>query len=134
MPKQIIHPPGAAPALARYSPGVLANGMLYVSGLLAISPSGDLVGKDDVRAQTRHVLEALRDVVQAAGGELSDVVHNAIFLKSLDDYAAFTVLATDLVGAILDVQRRNFFQRHIGRADMLRVRCAIGRVVVHFRQ
>ncbi len=44
------------------------------------------MGVGDVKAQTRHVLESIRRVVEAAGGGIEDVVFNAIFIKNLDDY------------------------------------------------
>lgn len=88
MPKKIIVPANAAPPLAPYSPGVLAGGKLYVSGMLAIDSRGGIVGIGDVKAQTRHVLESVRAVVEAAGGTMDDIVHNAIFIKDLADYAA----------------------------------------------
>lgn len=92
MPKTIVVPPNAAPPLAPYSPGVRAGGHLYVSGMLAIDSKGGFVGVGDVRAQTRHVLESVRAVVEAAGGTMQDVVHNAIFLKDLADYAAMNAV------------------------------------------
>lgn len=92
MPKTIVTPPHAAPPLAPYSPGVRAGNHLYVSGVLAIDSIGDLVGVGNVQAQTRHVLESVRAVVEAAGGTMQDVVHNAIFLKDMADYAAMNAV------------------------------------------
>ncbi len=92
MPKTIVIPPHAAPPLAPYSPGVRAGDNLYVSGMLAIDSKGGFVGVGDVQAQTRHVLESVRAVVEAAGGTMQDVVHNAIFLKDLADYAAMNAV------------------------------------------
>ena len=50
--------------------------------------AGNVVGAGDVRAQTRQVLENIRDVLAAAGGSLEDIVYNMIFLADLDDYQA----------------------------------------------
>ncbi|MDB5591935.1 pyrimidine utilization protein C [Enterovirga sp.] len=88
MPKTIINPPGSPPPLAPYSPGTMADGVLYVSGMLAMDKEGKLVGPGDVRAQTRSVLDAVKSVVEAAGGKLTDITFNSIFLKDLADYAA----------------------------------------------
>lgn len=88
MPKQIITPDNAPPPLAPYSSGTRAGDTVYVSGMLAIDADG-VVGKDDVRAQTRYVLDNVKAVVEAAGGTLLDVTYNAIFLKNLGDYQAF---------------------------------------------
>ena len=88
MPITPIIPPGSPPPLAPYSPGTRAGDWLFVSGTLAIGPGGETVGVGDVAAQTRHVLESIRSVVEAAGGTLANVVFNQIFLKDLTDYAA----------------------------------------------
>jgi len=87
MPRTPIIPKGSAPSLAPYSPGVKAGNTVYVSGVLALDTAGKLVGAGDVKAQTRHVLDSIKAVVEAAGGSLDDVVYNAIFLKDLADYA-----------------------------------------------
>ncbi len=50
--------------------------------------AGNVVGAGDVRAQTRQVLENIRDVLEAAGGSLEDIVYNMIFLADLGDYQA----------------------------------------------
>ncbi len=87
-----VIPPGSAPPLAPYSPGVRvdsASRVVHVSGMLALDAGGAIVGAGDVRAQTRCVLDAIRAVVEAAGGTLADVAMNQIFLKDLGDYAAF---------------------------------------------
>jgi aminoacrylate peracid reductase len=88
MPRTPVIPDGAAPPLAPYSPGAKADNVVYVSGMLAIDKEGKTVGAGDVRAQTRHVIESIKAVIEAAGGTLDDVVFNAIFVKDLADYAA----------------------------------------------
>src|SRR5258708_29025525 len=86
MPRTPIIPKGSAPPLAPYSPGVRAGNTVYVSGVLALDAAGKLVGPGDVVAQTRHVLDSIKAVVEAAGGSLDDIAYNAIFLKDLADY------------------------------------------------
>jgi aminoacrylate peracid reductase len=88
MPYQPVVPKGSPPPLAPYSPGAKAGNVLYVSGTLALDKHGKVVGAGDVKAQTRHVLESIKSVVEAAGGSLRDVAFNHIFLKDLGDYAA----------------------------------------------
>ena len=88
MPYQPVIPKGSPPPLAPYSPGAKAGNVLYVSGTLALDKDGKVVGAGDVKAQTRHVLESIKSVVEAAGGSLRDVAFNHIFLKDLGDYAA----------------------------------------------
>jgi len=88
MPIKPVVPAGSPPPLAPYSPGARAGSVLYVSGTLALGADGKLVGAGDVRAQTRHVLESIKSVLAAAGGRMSDIAFNQIFLKDLADYAA----------------------------------------------
>ncbi len=85
---KVIVPEGSPPPLAPYSPGAKAGNVVYVSGTLALDAQGKTVGIGDVRAQTRQVLEGIKSVLQAAGGSMSDIAFNQIFLKDLADYAA----------------------------------------------
>ena len=88
MPKEIIVPAGSPPPLAPYSPGTKAGGAVYVSGMLAMDKDGKTIGIGNVKEQTRAVLNAIKSVIETAGGTMSDIAYNAIFLKDLADYAA----------------------------------------------
>lgn len=88
MPFTPLIPKGSAPPLAPYSPGAAAGDTIYVSGTLALDKEGKLVGKDDVGAQTRHVLKAIESVLEAGGAKMSDIAYNMIFIKRASDYAA----------------------------------------------
>ena len=87
MTHEAIIPTGSAPPLAPYSPGVKSGDTVYVSGILALDSDGNAVGLGDIKAQTRHVIESIRSVVEEAGGSLSDVAFNQIFLADLNHYA-----------------------------------------------
>lgn len=87
MPRKPIIPPGSPPPLAPYSPGVVADNVVYVSGILAMDQSGKTIGVGDATAQTRAIIETIKAVVETAGGTLEDVTYNAIFLKDFADYA-----------------------------------------------
>ena len=45
-----------------------------------MDPDGNTVGQEDVLFQTRHVLESVKSEIEAAGGNMSDIVYNMIFL------------------------------------------------------
>ena len=85
-------PKGSAPPMAPYSPGVKAGNVVHVSGMLALDASGKCVGAGDIAAQTRHVLESIKAVVETAGGTMRDIAFNQIFLKDLGDYAAMNAV------------------------------------------
>lgn len=83
-----IVPPDSPAPLAPYSPGMRAGNVVYVSGTLALDDQGRIVGPGDVKVQTRKILESIRTVLEAAGGGLSDIVFNHIFLQDLGDFRA----------------------------------------------
>jgi aminoacrylate peracid reductase len=82
-----IVPPGAGKLLAPYSPGVLADGVVYVSGTLPLDAETNVVHPGDAQAQTRHVLNAIKSVIETAGGTMADVTFNHIFLTDWAHYA-----------------------------------------------
>ena len=92
MPFEPINPPQFPTPIAPYSAGAKAGGVLYVSGMLALAEGGAVLYPGDAAAQTRHVLEAIRITVEAAGGTMADIAMNHIFLKELADYAAFNAV------------------------------------------
>lgn len=92
MPKEIIALKNPTPPLAPYSSGTRAGNTVYVSGMLAMDAEGKTVGIGDVKLQTRHVLEAVKAVLESAGGSMQDIAFNSIFLKDLADYAAMNAV------------------------------------------
>ncbi|KQU04892.1 pyrimidine utilization protein C [Methylobacterium sp. Leaf469] len=92
MPKTVVIPPGTGKPLAPYVPGTLADGVLYVSGTLPLDADANVVHVGDAAAQTRHVLETIKGVVEAAGGGMDDVTFNHVFLKDWADYAAINAV------------------------------------------
>lgn len=95
MPKKAIIPPGTGVPLAPYVPGILAGGVLYVSGTLPLDASNNVVYVGDAAAQTRHVLTTIKGVVEAAGGTMDDVTFNQIFLRDWADYQQINTVYAD---------------------------------------
>jgi 2-iminobutanoate/2-iminopropanoate deaminase len=90
MRRDIIATPDAPAAIGPYSQGVVVAGgrTLYLSGQIPLDPAtGELVGGDDVAAQTRRVLDNLGAVLAAAGMGFDDLVRVGIFLADLGDFA-----------------------------------------------
>jgi len=76
------------PSPAPYSHAVVADGLIYLSGVIAEDGTRRVVGKGDVRAQTRAVIERLRERLAAAGSSLDRVVSVMVYLTSAADFAA----------------------------------------------
>ena len=88
MPFTAINPPQFPTPIAPFSAGARAGNTVYVSGTLAIGEGGVVLHVGDAEAQTRHVLEAIKTTLEAAGATMADVAFNHIFLKDWADYAA----------------------------------------------
>ena len=92
MPMKPVIPPGTGKTLAPYSPGVVADGIVYVSGTLPLDADTTVVLVGDPPAQTHHVLKTIRSVIEAAGGTMADVTFNSIFLTDWAHYAAINAV------------------------------------------
>jgi aminoacrylate peracid reductase len=118
MRKKTIQPPTVPVPKVKSSPGVLAGKTLYVSGMLAMDAQGAVVGVGNIEAQTRHVLESIRAVVEAAGGRMDHVVHNAIFLKDFAHYTGMNKVYADYFAEDPPA-------RYCVRADLFRDECLV---------
>ena len=73
---RIFNPDTMAKPAAGYSQVAEVTGgkVVYIAGQIALDASGNLVGKDDFRAQVEQVFKNLDAAVQATGGSFHDVV------------------------------------------------------------
>jgi len=86
--KEAVLTPRAPKPIGPYSQAIKSNGLLFVSGQVALDPqSGEFVGAD-VRQQTERVFENLKGVLEAAGANFNHVVKTTVFLKDMNDFAA----------------------------------------------
>jgi 2-iminobutanoate/2-iminopropanoate deaminase len=81
-----ISTPDAPAAIGPYSQGIVANGMLYTAGQIALDPASGSVVEGDVVAQTERVLANLGAVIEAAGGSWDRVVKTTVFLAEMADF------------------------------------------------
>ena len=91
MEKIYLQPADVPKPAGDYSQGVMVKKGTWVviSGQVAWDVQGNLVGKGDIRAQTRQVFENLKNMLASAGATFQDVVKLSIFLKNLEDFPAF---------------------------------------------
>jgi 2-aminomuconate deaminase len=75
-----------------------AGDFLFVSGTSSRRPDNSFVGvevdgmgttKLDIRAQTRAVIENVRDILRSAGADLSDIVEISTFLVNMNDFGGY---------------------------------------------
>ena len=69
-----------------YSQGVIAGGLLFVSGQIAIDPASNQLVAGDIEAQTEQVMKNLLAVLKAAKMGADNVVKSTVFLADLADF------------------------------------------------
>ena len=99
MTREEIRVDGLAEPISHFTDAVRAGDLVFVSGVVAVDADGNLVGGDDVVAQTRQVLENTRKVLAAAGCGFEDVVKVTIFLTDVDDRPRINPLRQEVFGA-----------------------------------
>jgi 2-iminobutanoate/2-iminopropanoate deaminase len=88
MSQIVIQTDNAPAAVGPYSQGIIANGMIFTAGQVALVPGTGALAAGGIREQTRQVLENLTAVLAAGGSSLERVVKTTVFLQDLGDFAA----------------------------------------------
>jgi reactive intermediate/imine deaminase len=88
MKREEIHGEGLAAPISHYADAVRAGELLFISGCVSVDGEGQLVGGDDVVAQTEQVFANIGAVLAAAGASARDVVKVTVYLTDIDDRPA----------------------------------------------
>ncbi len=91
-------PDGTPEPIGPYSHVARAGGFLHVSGTAGVDPATGRMAGPDAYAQAAQVLRNIRVMLQAAGSDLSHVLHVNVFLKHVDDFEAMNQAYRELVG------------------------------------
>lgn len=86
--KKIVKTNQAPAPVGPYNQAVVAGNFVFTAGQIAIDPVSGRLEENDVRKQTRRVIQNLQAVLEAAGSDLSRVVKTTVFLKDMNDFAA----------------------------------------------
>ncbi|EDM23495.1 RidA family protein [Caminibacter mediatlanticus TB-2] len=80
-----IFTPNAPEAIGPYSQAIKIGDMIFTSGQIALTPSGEFLD-EDVKTQTKQVCENLKAVLEKAGARLENVVKTTIFLDDINNF------------------------------------------------
>ncbi len=83
-----IHPVGAAKPLAPYTPAIEANGVVYLSGQIALIGDTGQLRMENIAEETTQVMENIGILLRAAGLGYDHLVKCTIFLSDMAHYAA----------------------------------------------
>jgi len=87
MTKAIVSTDSAPQAIGTYSQATKVDRTVYLSGQIPLVPDTMQMVSEEFEAQAVQVFENLAAVMEAAGGELNDMVKVNIFLTDLGNFA-----------------------------------------------
>lgn len=85
--KQIIKTNNAPAPIGPYNQAVEVNGMLFVSGQIALVPGTDTITMDTVENETKQVMKNLEAILHEAGLTFDNVIKTSIFLSDMKLFA-----------------------------------------------
>ena len=88
----------APKALGPYSQAIKAGGFVWCSGQIPIDPAVNAVTATTIEDQTRQAITNLKNVLEAAGASLSQVVKTTVFISDMNDFAALNAVYAELFG------------------------------------
>ena len=88
----------APKALGPYSQALKAGGFVWCSGQIPINPATNTIEAATIEDQTRQAISNLKNVLEAAGTSLANVVKTTVFIKDMNDFAALNAVYAEMFG------------------------------------
>ncbi len=96
MSQRAVQTDQAPQAIGPYSQAIVAGGMVFCSGQIPLTPTGELVA-GDIEVQTHQVMKNLGAVLEAAGSSYAKVVQTTCYLADMNDFPAFNKVYAEYV-------------------------------------
>jgi 2-iminobutanoate/2-iminopropanoate deaminase len=90
--RRIISTENAPKAIGPYSQAVVANGLVFASGQVALDPATGNVVEGGITEQTERVFANIQAVLSAAGSSFANVVKATVYLHNMDDFTAMNAV------------------------------------------
>ena len=84
--------------ISHYTDAVRFGDLLFISGLAPVDEHLNLVGGDDVAAQTRQLFENMDRILKAAGASFADILKVTVYLTDVNDRQAVNVVRQEFFG------------------------------------
>jgi reactive intermediate/imine deaminase len=93
--REPIHSDDAPAAIGTYSQAIRTGNLVFLSGQIPLDPKTMEIVEGDFEARARRVFDNLQAVVEAAGGDLNQIVKLTIFLTDLANFATVNSVMED---------------------------------------
>lgn len=94
-----VNPPGLAAPGGHYSHAVIANGLVFVSGQLPITPDGVKLAGAPFETQALQVLKNLEAALVGAGSSVAELVQVRVYIDGIENWPAFNAVYAKWAGA-----------------------------------
>jgi 2-iminobutanoate/2-iminopropanoate deaminase len=94
-----IQTSNAPAAIGPYSQGIIAGGLLFTAGQIALDPASGQVVDGDIVAQTERALSNVQAILAAAGASWNDVVKTTVFLRDMGDFPRMNEVYARVLGS-----------------------------------
>jgi 2-iminobutanoate/2-iminopropanoate deaminase len=84
--KKIIKTDKAPMPIGAYNQAVIHNGMMFISGQIALNPENNELMTVDIETETKQVMENLKAILEEAGLSFENVVKCSVFVKDMHDF------------------------------------------------
>ncbi|MBQ1902479.1 MAG: RidA family protein [Lachnospiraceae bacterium] len=85
--KKVISTDKAPAAIGPYSQAIEVNGMVFTSGVIPVDPATGNIPEGS-SAQADQVMRNMKNLLEAAGTSMANVVKTTVFIKEMDDFGA----------------------------------------------
>lgn len=89
--KKVISTTNAPAAIGPYSQAIEVNGMIYTSGQIPVDPATGEV-PEGIEAQAEQVMKNVKNLLEAAGTCMENVVKTTVFIKNMDDFGTINAI------------------------------------------
>ena len=96
---QRINPTTLAPPGGHYSHVVVANGFVFISGQLPITPAGEKLNQASFEEQARQVLANVQAALEAAGSSVAQLLQVRVYVTDIEQWPAFNRIYQQWAGA-----------------------------------
>jgi 2-iminobutanoate/2-iminopropanoate deaminase len=90
--KKVIVSDKAPKAIGPYSAGIQFANFVFSSGQIGLDPATGNLVEGGVEAETTQALTNLKNVLEAAGSSLDNVVKTTVFLRDINDFARMNAI------------------------------------------
>lgn len=92
------HTDKAPKAIGPYSQSVECNGQVWISGCLGIDPATNNFPSEDTGAQAKVALDNMKNVLEASGTSVENVVKTTVLLADMGDFAVVNEIYANFFG------------------------------------